>query len=146
MSDNPFRDDPYASPQDPLKPAVLDSTSIPPVWLWYKAYCVFMALLYLCCLAGGFLLLKYKDDVLPPNPAPGDVVGLQIQSAALTIMGAALTLLYIVALILPRNKLNWIVGFITIGIGLTSCCCMPATIPLLIYWLKDETRFYLNAM
>ena len=145
MSGNPFGDDPYGAPKNPVKPPVLDAGVKPPVWVWYQLYCVFMALLYGACLAGGILLLVYEKRLMPSLQST-DVMELRIQAVVMAVIGAALLILYVVALALPRNKLNWIVGFVTIGIGLTSCCCMPASIPLLIYWVKDETMIFLNAM
>ena len=51
-------------------------------------------------------------------------------------------LFYLVAVLMRRNKASWIVGIVAIGIGLTSACLWPMTIPLLIIWLKDATRAY----
>lgn len=35
-----------------------------------------------------------------------------------------------------------IVGIVAIAMGMTSACCMPAAIPLLIFWINDKTRKY----
>ena len=41
---------------------------------------------------------------------------------------------------LPRRPWVWIYDLVLICLGLTSVCCLPATIPLLVYWLKPEAK------
>lgn len=59
-------------------------------------------------------------------------------------LGAFFAIVYGVALFLPRKPYNWIVGIVMIAIGLTSCCFLPAAVPLIIFWLKPETKAYLG--
>jgi drug/metabolite transporter (DMT)-like permease len=58
------------------------------------------------------------------------------------VFGALFAVVYAVTLFLPRASWNWIVGIIMIALGLTSCCFAPFLIPLLIFWLKPETKAY----
>jgi hypothetical protein len=43
---------------------------------------------------------------------------------------------------MPRRPWAWIFGLVLICIGLTSLCCLPVAIPLLLSWLKPETKSY----
>ncbi len=47
---------------------------------------------------------------------------------------------YVSAFLLPRRPWAWIAHLVLIARGLTSCCTMPASIPLLVIWRKPETQ------
>lgn len=107
----------------------------PPVWLWYRVYAVFMALVY-----GGLALL-----ILGVLIATGGQGVKDEDMIALVVTGVfclPFALAYVVAPFLPRAPWAWIYHLALIGLGLTSVCCMPATIPLLIFWLKPETKLF----
>jgi hypothetical protein len=108
----------------------------PPVWFWYVGYCVAMALLYLFFMA-FMMLIPAIDDSSPPESV--------VVAIVIALFCFPLFLLYAVAPFLPRTKFAWYYGFVTICIGFTSCCTLPFAIALLIFWLKPETRAYLNA-
>lgn len=112
MSQNPFAD-PYQSPQ-PLQPQyVFPPGRKPGVWTWYVVYCTVMALLYLFCMGLGLLMFAAPEEEVPEKYITGTV---------LLVIGLPLLALYVAAPFLPRSKFAWIYGFVTIGIGLTSCC------------------------
>ena len=137
MSQNPFAD-PYQSPQAlPTTYAQLVPGQRPPVWTWYVVYCVAMALMYLLCAGLGILIAFVAEPDAPED---------RIMGFILLAMGLVLFLLFAAGPLLPRSRLSWIWGFVTIGIGLTSCCTMPFSIPLLIFWLKPELKAYLNCL
>ena len=137
MSQNPFSD-PYQSPQPlPTQYAQLAPGQKPGVWTWYCVYCAAMALLYLACLGFGLLMLAAPEEEVPDK---------YIMGIVLPIICLPLLVLYAAAPFLPRSKFAWFYGFATIGIGLTSCCTLPFSIGLLIYWLKPELKAYLNAL
>ena len=118
----------YASPLPVAGP--------PGVLPWFKAYAGFMALLYLAVLAGGVFLLL-KDWTTVPDVDP---VEMRINGWVLTAVGPPLMLAFGLALFLPLKKWVWIYDVVLIGIGLTSCCFWPVCIPLLIFWVRPETR------
>jgi len=143
MSSNPFAD-PYQPPQYAPPPAAyLVPGQKPAVWTWYVIYCVVMALLYLVLVVLGAALL-FGGKHLAENE--GDEVGFMIMGFVYLALGSVLFLLYAAAPLLPHNKFAWIYGFVTIGLGLTSCCTLPFSIALLIYWLKPDLKAYLNAL
>jgi hypothetical protein len=111
----------------------------PPVWKWYVAYCIAMALLYAMVAALGVILM-----ILPPETFAGkDPAALKIQAIVCILIGLPFILIYAIAPFLPKKPWAWIYGIVMIAISLTSCCCLPAGIPLLIFWIKPETqRFF----
>jgi len=97
-----------------------------------------MALMYagltVACVA--FLLLS--DRI--PDIETEDATALKIQFAVMLVVSVPLAALFGIAPLLPKRRAAWIYGFVTIGIGMTSACCLPATIPLLLFWIKPETK------
>ena len=136
MSHSPFE-------PPPQQPAPLPSGGPKPaVWNWYVLYCVLMAVLYLAVTIVGATMFVFATDWA--DSVDEDAIVLRVQGALFAATGFALFWLYAVAPLLPKKKVAWIMGFITIGVGMTSACCLPATIPLLIFWLKDDLKAYLN--
>lgn len=133
---------PYQPPRaevgsrEPRSPA-----ETPQVWYWYVAYCISMCLMYLVVSALGVVMLAVPDS---PSMQPGDQIGVIIYGVMLILVGAAFALLYGVVLFLPKTKISWVLGFITIGIGATSACCLPACIPLFYFWIKNDTRAFFD--
>jgi len=101
--------------------------------LWYRVYCALMALMYLACIAGGIAMLGLEPDELDMSATEARVMGIGLAAISLV-----LTAVYVLALVLPRKPWVWIYGLVMICIGLTSICCMPMTIPLLIFWVKED--------
>ncbi|NOT46378.1 MAG: hypothetical protein HOP17_01320 [Acidobacteria bacterium] len=106
-------------------------------FLWYRVYCAFMVFLYLAVAAFGVALL-----VSPFETSQADAGQIRIIGTINAALGLSFFFLFAVALFLPAKPYNWIIGFVSIAIGMTSCCTWPATIPLLIYWVKPETKTF----
>lgn len=106
---------------------------------WYVAYCVFMALLYLATAAMGivFLFVEPAD----PEMSADEV---RVMGVAIFLMGLVFFAPYAAAPFLPRKSWVWVFGLVLICIGLTSLCCLPVCIPLLISWLKPEMKEFYN--
>ena len=58
------------------------------------------------------------------------------------VIGLVLIFMSVLAIFLPPRPRVWIYNIVVIALGFASCCCMPATIPLLIFWLRDDTKHY----
>jgi hypothetical protein len=114
-------------------------TQKPAVWNWYAAYCFAMALMYLLCVVMGFFFL-FAD----PDKMEMDAGGAKVMGGTLIVLGLLLGALFGAGPLLPLKKWAWVVGIVLICIGLSSMCCLPASIPLLIWWLKPETKQYYN--
>ena len=108
----------------------------PAVYKWFVVYCVFMALLYLLT-AGMGILFMFVD----PDPEMSDAEA-KIMGAVFLILGLVFFVPYGLAPFLPRKSWVWIFGLVLICIGLSSACCLPVCIPLLIFWLKPEMKAF----
>lgn len=108
----------------------------PPVYKWFVVYCILMALLYLALAVMGIVFLFIQPD---PEMSPGEA---KIMGAMFLILGLVFSVPYAIAPFLPRKSGVWILGLVLICIGLTSACCLPVCIPLLIFWLKPEMKAF----
>ena len=115
----------------------------PPVYNWYVAYCIVMAIMYLLIAVFGVLLVIYPGLMSKTHE---DVLAHGITGAIYIVLGIVLLVLYVIALFLPPKPRVWIYGIVLIAIGMTSCCCLPVTIPLLIYWIKPDVKRYFGRM
>jgi len=112
----------------------------PAVVTWFKVYAAFMVLLYVLVAVGGALILAMMDLILEEAGAGVDELELKVQGWLCLVMGIGLTAAFVVGLLTPRRPWAWVFSIVLIALGLTSCCTWPATIPLLIFFLKSETR------
>ena len=137
-----FGNSPYQPPLY-IPPQSLIASRPPAVWYWYVAYCVAMALLYLACTAGSVALFSFADEIFAADPemSPDEA---RVMGVILSVVSIPLTLLFGFAPLLPKGKVAWIIGFVNIGIGMTSACCLPACVPLIIFWTKPELKAYLR--
>lgn len=122
--------DPYAR----FRPADLPplfGRDTPPVWRWYVAYVVLMALVYVGCVVTGLVLVF---------SAEGDGNG--TAGVLLTFLGVVLAGAFIAAPLLPRKPWAWTYHLVLICFSLSSACCMPVCVPLLIHWLKPRTKAF----
>jgi hypothetical protein len=127
---------PYSSPSFNSHP---DLETGRKTFNWYRVYIGAMALLGLGISALGLALAYFQ-------PASSGQVANQalITGIMYAIFGAFSFAIHAAALFLPPKPYNWIVGIVMIGLGMTSCCLWPFTIPLLIFWVKPETQAYLG--
>lgn len=111
----------------------------PPIWGWYVAYCFAMAIqMFLLVLLGLNFIFSG-----PPNRemSVGDA---GVMGLIFIVLGSALMTPYLAAPFLPRRRWAWGLGFALIIISMSGTCCMPAAIPLLIQWVKPETKGYFD--
>lgn len=67
---------------------------------------------------------------------------MQIVGVVFAVIGVPLGVVFAAAPFLPRRPWVWVYDLVLIILGLTSCITWPLTIPLLIYWLKAETKWW----
>ena len=120
------------------------TSGTPAVYKWFVVYCILMALLYMTMAVMGVVFLFTEPD-RDMSAEEGKIMGL-----VMLILGLVFFVPYALAPFLPRQRWVWVLGLVLICLGLTSACCLPACIPLLIFWLKPEMKeFYgrtLNAL
>ena len=102
---------------------------------WYRVYCGALAALYALVATAGLFVAYIQPSSSTQSAEESLIMGL-----IYAIVGTIFFAVFLVASILPAKPYNWIVGIVMIAIGMTSCCMWPAVIPLLIYWIKPETR------
>ena len=110
--------------------------SRPGVITWFTAYCVLMALMYGLLAVLGIVML-----VVSSTNQSDRIVAL-VQGVLFVGLGIALAGVFGAAPFLPRRPWVWVYDLILICLGLTGVCCLPATIPLLVYWLKPEAKWW----
>jgi membrane protease YdiL (CAAX protease family) len=135
MSDN----SPYAPPRARVDVEQLGAGP-PPVWRWYVAYCIVMATIYVVVIVLGVVFLAFAEQM----SETGDVVESYVMGAVFVVISVPLAVFYVAVPLLPKRRFAWIVGFVAIGIGMTSTCFLPAALPLLLYWMKDETKAFFD--
>jgi hypothetical protein len=109
----------------------------PKVILWFKVYTSFLCLLYLCTAA--FSLVFFLAD---PADTEMSAIAARITGTLLLVLGLGLFGACLLPLVLRPRPWLWTYDLVIICIGMTSACILPASIPLLIYWLKPEAKQY----
>lgn len=106
-------------------------------FFWYRIYCAVIAALNLLVAILGIVIVVVRPKV--QNQTPEEVL---IMGIVYAVVGLIVFLIFAVATFLPPKPFNWIVGIVMIALGFTSCCFVPFCIPLLIFWIKPETKAF----
>ena len=109
----------------------------PRAYFWYRIYLSVLAFLYLAVTVLGIVLAAMQ-----PETQDHDRETLLIASIVYAVLGSVFFVISIVALFLPVKSYNWIAGLVMIAIGMTTCIFIPFLIPLLVYWIKPETKAF----
>jgi len=107
----------------------------PPALWWFKVYTGVMTGIYVLCMLAAPLLLW-----IGTRARSEDRVAFLIEAPVLFVVGLVLAIGFALPFFLPRKPWVWIYNLVLICIGMTSCCILPAAIPLLIYWIKPEMK------
>ena len=108
----------------------------PSAYRWFVVYCILMALLYLATAGMGIVFMVAEPD-REMSAEEATIMG-----TVFLVMGLALSIPYALAPFLPRKSWVWVFGLVLICLGLSSACCLPVCIPLLIFWLKPEMKAF----
>jgi hypothetical protein len=111
----------------------------PKVVLWYKAYCGLLTLTYLAMTGLGVVLVFARNSLADAQNPPESLL---VAGLICAVLGLAFAAPCGAALLLPPVPWTWIYHMVIICIGLTSMCCIPICVPLLIFWIKPETKAY----
>jgi hypothetical protein len=112
----------------------------PAVWYWQIVYCYVWASMFLMLDFVGILMLATADTTTS-EIEPSE---LKLAGIVITVICTSLVLLFGSVPFGPKRPWNWVCHLILICIGLTICYCIPFCIPLLIFWVKPETRAFFN--
>ena len=103
----------------------------PRVVFWFKVYAGASALGYAMLAAGALVMFFMGEQDLDVPP-----IVLWVGASCEVCFAAAFA-----ASLFPRpREWVWIFDFMLICLGLVWLCCLPVSIPLLVHWLKPETR------
>jgi len=109
----------------------------PPVVLWARVYAGVLALVYLAVAALGVFVLVMGVAV---GPSSGDGLSATVLGVIYVVLGLVFALPTAWGAFAGRKKYAWYLNMVLICLGFTSCACLPFCIPLVIYWLKPETK------
>lgn len=109
----------------------------PKVVFWYKLYCAAMIVLHFLVLVMGVIFIIFHKSIQENDPD-----GMLMAGIVYAIIGFVFMIPFIVAFFLPRKSWVWIYHLVLICLGMLSCCCLPASVPLLIFWLKPDVKAY----
>ena len=112
------------------------NSATPSAHKWFVVYCLLMALLYISMAVMGIVSMFTEPDQ-DMSPAEAKIMG-----TVFLILGLVFFVPYALAPFLPRKSWVWVLGLVLICLGLTSACCLPVCIPLLIFWLKPEMKAF----
>jgi hypothetical protein len=112
-----------------------ENTNQPKVVCWFKVYSTVLGLIYLA--VGGlgvfFLLLDPGQLEMPATQA-------RAMGLVFILLGLILAAVFFLPLVLSPRPWVWVYDLVLICIGMTSACFIPACIPLLIFWVKPQTK------
>src|SRR5438552_11385150 len=110
-----------------------ERTRPPGVLAWYRVYCILMQALSLAIIAGGILLIIFKED-LAAQVGPPEL--LLVFGIILIVLGSISDLAFFAALFLPRRRWAWIYHLLMLVLGglilgpIAGLCSLAFSIPL----------------
>jgi len=122
------------------------SVITPKVVKWFRLYAGSLTFIYFIS-AALFLVMYFiglRFAGLEVNPLR-EVAGgwlFKLYWFGLTFMFAVSGSAFAATFFLPRKPWAWVYDMILICYGIAIATCIPVAIPLLIYWIKPETRSY----
>lgn len=104
----------------------------PKVVFWFRVYAAFMASVYGIVVVAGVLLVAL-------SPSLDDPV-LVIVGPIYIVLGLVFGLGFALSFAFKPSPFSWVYDIVLICIGFGGCPTIAAAIPLLIFWIRPETR------
>lgn len=98
-----------------------------------------MSAVYVLCIVMGIFMLVFRNEGADERNSATELL---ITGVILIAVGLGLSIVFGLAPFLRPAPWLWVYHIVLIAIGLTSVCCFPICIPLLIAWIKPETKAY----
>lgn len=117
---------------------VPDSPKTPSALKWFGVFCVAMIAIGLLTTLVGLGML------FCPSLFTQDMEPTQFKGILYLAIGIVILALYAVAGHLPRTPSTYVFDLVLICLGMTSCCFLPICVPLLIGWIRTETKAYFS--
>ena len=109
--------------------------SPPAVVGWFKVYCGILCLVYAATAAASIYFF-----IVDPAEVELGTVATRLIGGLLLLLGLALFAACLLPLLLTPRPWLWTYDFVIICLGMTSACFLPVCVPLLIFWIKPETK------
>eukprot|EP00188_Purpureofilum_apyrenoidigerum_P002572 Plantae.Rhodophyta-Purpureofilum_apyrenoidigerum.ctg26398.p1 GENE.Plantae.Rhodophyta-Purpureofilum_apyrenoidigerum.ctg26398~~Plantae.Rhodophyta-Purpureofilum_apyrenoidigerum.ctg26398.p1 ORF type:complete len:127 (+),score=14.04 Plantae.Rhodophyta-Purpureofilum_apyrenoidigerum.ctg26398:168-548(+) len=113
------------------------ATNPPGVITWFKIYAGFLSFIYFLVAAASLIFFLVDPAELEMQQAEAVVMGVVLLG-----LGGVFCLAFGIPLFLAPRPWVWIYDLVIICLGMTSACFWIICIPLLIFWLKPETKEY----
>jgi hypothetical protein len=121
-----------------LKP---EATLVPPVWNWYRALCLLLALINVAISVGGFWTMTDGVEMAFAAARPqADIDLLAHGGLFLFWAGIVFGILNLLILRLPKRPWAYLVHLGNLLAAIPFICPAPFAIPVLIHWVRPETR------
>ena len=120
---------------DPLADQKVTYSRPPAVIAWQMVYCGVMLAFYFCCSLMGLYLFLGAEEMADVDLSINEA---RIFGVIFMVVGFGLAALFATGLFWQRGTGGWVFHIVLISIGLTSACCWPSNIPLLIFWCKHK--------
>jgi len=114
----------------------------PRVVFWFRVYCGFMTAVYALLGLASIGLIVFSAEIAASDKDEMPRAFVLAYAIFLVVLGLALAAAFAAPFFLAPKPWVWIYDLVLIAVGLTSCACWPITIPLLIHWIKPETKEY----
>jgi len=98
-----------------------------------------MALVYVATIAIGAFMIAFRNEGADARHPAEEYL---IMGVLLIAVGLVLAIAYGVAPSLAPAPWVWTYQLVLIAIGLTSPCCLPMSIPLLVGWIRTDTKAF----
>lgn len=114
---------------------------MPGVVTWFRVYAAAMAVMYVLVVAAGVFFALAPAEWLEAEEGENIVLGIIFIG-----VGLPCAALYAAGLFLPPRPWVWVYDLVLIAIGFGSCCILPASVALLVFWIRPETKAYFNRL
>jgi MFS family permease len=109
----------------------------PKVVMWFKVYCWVLAVCYLLTMLFSMIFFFVSPEELEMPAVVAKITGM-----IMLLLGLGLFIASLMGIFLTPKPWVWVYCLVLICLGMTSACFLPACIPLLLFWLKQETKSY----
>ncbi len=117
----------------------------PKVVKWFKVYCWVLAVLYAFVILFSipFFIMSVNPEFMTPEseeempPVVALLMGILVSG-----MGLMLLVMSLMGVFLRPRPWVWIFSLVMICFGMTSACFLPACIPMLLFWIKQDVKDY----
>ncbi len=111
----------------------------PGVILWFKLYCGLLCLTYLALASSSLIFFLFDPSELGKDPVEATVMG-----CLFLVLGVFFFVVSLLPFFLRPRPWVWVYDLVIIVLGLTSACFIPLCVPLLIFWIKPETKAWFD--